>query len=273
MTPVTIQDITNDMPEFCSQCCNDDPKKRASSVGLLEYLQQRMRREGDISSFVVEAVKRDADSTFWDYTLIEKILEAGANTDFLGLNATLLEELISSASNKIDADTDSVLQLLKEHGVTIDPRIIRTCLPVPNTSIEYDMRSNFGMDYALALTQLIHYGFVSVSTVYALSHKIRHTANNIDTWIDLAVLMANLIDDIDCSIRNHTPSTVQLLGQCRKDSAKLHTLLTTCRKYTLLQKRSKESGPVFVIRKEEKVERIMSSYRNNFNILASYIAV
>lgn len=126
---------------------------------------------------------------------------------------------------------------------------------------------------AAALTQLIHYGFVSVSTVSALSHNIRHTADKIDTWIDQSLLMTNLIDDIDCSIRNHTPSTIQLLGQCRNDAARLHTLLATCRKYMPSQKRSRASGTVFVIRKEEEVERIMSSYRNNFNILASYLAM
>jgi hypothetical protein len=126
---------------------------------------------------------------------------------------------------------------------------------------------------AAALTQLIHYGFVSVSTISTLSRNVRHTADKIDTWIDQSLLMTNLIDDIDCSIRNHTPSTVQLLGQCRKDAARLHTLLATCRKYMPSQKRSKASGTVFVIRKEEEVERIMSSYRNNFNILASYIAM
>ncbi|CAN9474776.1 unnamed protein product [Alternaria alternata] len=126
---------------------------------------------------------------------------------------------------------------------------------------------------AAALTQLIHYGFLSVSTISALSYNIRHTADKIDTWIDQSLLMTTLIDDIDYSIRNHTPNTVQLLAQCRKDAARLNTLLATCRKYMPSQKRSKAAGTVFVIRKEEEVERIMLSYRNNFNILASYLAM
>jgi hypothetical protein len=122
-----------------------------------------------------------------------------------------------------------------------------------------------------ALTQLIHYGIVSVSTASALSNTIRHTADKIDTWMDQSLVMTNLIDEIEQSMLSHTPSTIRLLSQCRKDASRLGSLLSVCRRTKPLPKRSKTSETVFVIRKAEEVERIVLSYRNNFSILASYL--
>ncbi|OWY53844.1 kinase-like protein [Alternaria alternata] len=284
---VTIQDITNDMPEFCSQCCNDDPNKRASSVGLLEYLQQRMRREDDVSSFVVEAVKRDADSTFWDCDRIEKILEAGANTDFPGLEATLLEELIPNASNKTAADTDSILQLLSEHGVTIDSRITHTFLRVTNTMIDLDWRSNFGMDHALAvlggvsaLTELVHRSSTSVSIAVAFPCTVRRIGHKFDNLVQDLLLGTESLDwelellKDEVQLSSHV---IQLIDQCSKDTMILRYLLETYFSHSVPKR--KMLGKYHVLGwsyridiQEDKLGDSIPLIRSSIGLVTSYFA-
>jgi hypothetical protein len=57
-----------------------------------------MRREQNVSSFVVEALHKDTDSTFWDYSLIERTLEAGADPDLVGPDRLIYLDM----SNKSD---------------------------------------------------------------------------------------------------------------------------------------------------------------------------
>lgn len=114
-----MRDITDDMPSFCDDCCHDDPTKRPSSVQLLEYLQQRMRHEQDVSPFVVEALRKDTDSTFWDYPLIERLLEAGADPTIVGPGTiTSIQLLTTNTSNKSAKDVESVNRLLLKYGTS-----------------------------------------------------------------------------------------------------------------------------------------------------------
>jgi hypothetical protein len=239
-----MRDITNDIPEFCDRCCNDDPKKRASSVELLEYLQQRMRDGRKVSSLVAEALERDADSTFWDIR-IEKILEAGANTDFSGSNATLLEHLIPNTSNKTATDINYILRILSEYGVVFDSQITHTFLRTTSTMNDMSQprlkgRSAFDMEGVLAvlggvsaLTELIHCSSSSFSIAVAFPRIIRCIGHKIDELVQQLLAMTKTIDDILESIRflyahiSRTSSFEQLLDQYRKDTMSLRLLSGT----------------------------------------------
>jgi hypothetical protein len=126
---------------------------------------------------------------------------------------------------------------------------------------------------AAAVTQLIHYGIASIGSASALSHNIRHTSDKIDTWVSQSLVMTNILDDIERMVISCTPNIVQLLEQCRKDATRLCSLLKAYQENTPSRKRSRTSEKVFVVMKKEEVERIMSSYRNNFSILASYFTM
>jgi hypothetical protein len=74
-----------------------------------------MRCEQNVSSFVVEALDKDTDSTFWDYPVIERILEAGADPDLVGPGRLIALD----RSNKSDQDVQSIRQLLSKYGISI----------------------------------------------------------------------------------------------------------------------------------------------------------
>jgi hypothetical protein len=120
-----MRDITDSMPDFCDRCCHDDPINRPSSIRLLESLPRRMRREQNVSSFVVEALHKDTDSTFWDYPLIERILEAGADPDLVGPDRLIDLDM----SNKSDQDVRSICQLLSKYGVSPGIELEPSTLP------------------------------------------------------------------------------------------------------------------------------------------------
>ncbi|RYO45616.1 hypothetical protein AA0116_g13195 [Alternaria tenuissima] len=278
---VTMGDITSDMPEFCDQCCNDDPKKRASSVGLLEYLQQRMRPERNVSSFVAEALKKDAESTFWDCDRIEKILQAGANTDFPDLKATLLEELIPNASNKSATDTDTILQLLSDHGVTIDSRITDTFLRVTNTTIEMDMRSSIGMEHGLAvlsgvsaLTQLVSRSSSSVIIAVAFPRTIRHIGHKVDELVLDLLMITETVDRFLKWRRDPsrlTAHVIQLMDQCLEDTSTLLSLLRThCSGPKKIM--SKEFSLLWTNPRVDKVKDDSSWDRTSISLIISYFA-
>jgi disulfide bond formation protein DsbB len=126
---------------------------------------------------------------------------------------------------------------------------------------------------AAALTQLIHYGIASVSAASALSHSIRHTEDTIDSWVNQSLIMSKLPDDIQKLVSSFTPEIVQILNECRKDATRLRLLLETCRRNTPTEKRSRISQSFFIMKNEKEVERIMSSYRSSFGMLASYFTM
>jgi hypothetical protein len=131
-----MRDITNYMSDLCDQCCHDDPTNRPSSVQLLEYVRQRMRRDNNYSSFVVEALRKDIDSTFWDYLLIERVLQAGADPNTVGTGAITAIRLIANASNKSANDAVSVYKLLLRYGAAPDDQVSLT---------SHDQVSNLGL--------------------------------------------------------------------------------------------------------------------------------
>lgn len=115
-TTATLRDISVCLTDLCDQCRYDDPEERPSSVQLLEYLQQQRRREQNSSSLVYEALKKDSDSTFWDYACIERILESGADPTLVGDDAMKAIGLIADTSNKSAKDSESVFRLLLKYG-------------------------------------------------------------------------------------------------------------------------------------------------------------
>jgi serine/threonine protein kinase len=283
-----MRDITNDIPEFCDRCCNDDPKKRASSVELLEYLQQRMRDGRKVSSLVAEALERDADSTFWDIR-IEKILEAGANTDFSGSNATLLEHLIPNTSNKTATDINYILRILSEYGVVFDSQITHTFLRTTSTMNDMSQprlkgRSAFDMEGVLAvlggvsaLTELIHCSSSSFSIAVAFPRIIRCIGHKIDELVQQLLAMTKTIDDILESIRflyahiSRTSSFEQLLDQYRKDTMSLRLLLEVNWKKGPEKKPSNTTGDRNLLNQKE-LEDLLPSYRRSLGLITSYFA-
>jgi hypothetical protein len=126
------------------------------------------------------------------------------------------------------------------------------------------------MGGAAALTQLLHYGLGSFGAASALSHDLRHSSDKIEAWTDQSALMISLLDNIEHSRHNYDQSTHQLLGRCRKDADRLHSLLCPVQVSTPQLKQSKTTERIFVMRKGEEVERIISSYYNTFHIISSY---
>jgi hypothetical protein len=124
-----------------------------------------------------------------------------------------------------------------------------------------------------AFTQLLHYGCASIGTTSALSHKVRHAADKIDAWVNHSSIIIKLLDDVGKTALSHNPNAIRMLEQCRKDAASLQSLLHQHQSDSLSKRRSKVSESVFVVLREEQVEYIMASFRNNFTILASYCAM
>lgn len=118
-----------------------------------------------------------------------------------------------------------------------------------------------------AVTQLINYGYSSKSTAFKLSSKIRHRSQTVEDWLTYSRTMTGLLDDIEEQALTCTPNVVQLLKQCRKDANRLCLLLQTFGMDLPLQKRSSLSDSMFVVLKGEKVERLISSYRDNYTWL------
>jgi hypothetical protein len=123
---------------------------------------------------------------------------------------------------------------------------------------------------AAAFTQLLHYGFASVATTSALLYSIRHAAEKIDIWTNHSSLMIRILDDIESALASHGSNAIQMLRRCRKDAAKLQSLLQQSRLSEPSKRRSRVTESLFVVLRKEEIEHAMSSFQNNFGILTSY---
>ncbi|KAF2818651.1 hypothetical protein CC86DRAFT_155066 [Ophiobolus disseminans] len=124
-----------------------------------------------------------------------------------------------------------------------------------------------------AVTQLVHYGFVLLSTTSALSRQIRHAPDRIQSWIDQCSTLLHMLDNIRNNITRYNLSTSHFVEQCRGDVVSIRALLRPFRNRLTSRRPSRVQEVLFVVRRETEVESRLESFRQAFNMLALNLIV
>tara|TARA_R110002003_G_scaffold171_15_gene14012 strand:+ start:4176 stop:4613 length:438 start_codon:yes stop_codon:yes gene_type:complete len=118
-----------------------------------------------------------------------------------------------------------------------------------------------------AATQLLHYGLALLSTTSALSRQIRHAPDRIQSWIDQSSTMLSMLRNLCRTISELDSVTTALVQQCNNDIAAVRLLLRPYRSRIQARRFSTAQQILFVLRREDEVERLMESFRRTFSTM------
>lgn len=155
-----------------------------------------------------------------------------------------------------------------------------------------DMRSNFGMDHALAvlggvsaLTQLIHRISTSVSVAVAFPCTIRRIGHNVDGLVQGLLDVTTYVNWLLEWFKNHSglsSHVIKLLNQCRGDTMTLSSLLGIYRSGSKMKMSfrcpmimdgiEEETVVDFIDIRENIVEDFIPLYRTSIGLVTSYFA-
>jgi ribosomal 50S subunit-associated protein YjgA (DUF615 family) len=119
-----------------------------------------------------------------------------------------------------------------------------------------------------AATQLIHYSCLLVSSTSALSHRIRHASDRIQSWNNQSSSMLSVLEELREGNINLGTTTSRMAQQCRGDLIMVRSLLRPFRFRSRARRPSRRQEIFFVLRNEVEVERRLASSRQTFNTMA-----
>jgi hypothetical protein len=118
-----------------------------------------------------------------------------------------------------------------------------------------------------AATQLLHYGSIIVSRTSALSRQIRHASDSIQLWVNESTVMLTMLDSFLSSCSALDPTTMRMVQRCRSDVVEIRSLLRPFRSRSQPRRTSRRQEVLFVLRREDEIERRFSIIRNNFQTM------
>jgi hypothetical protein len=118
-----------------------------------------------------------------------------------------------------------------------------------------------------AATQLLHYGSIIVSRTSALSRQIRHASDRIQLWVNESTVMLTMLDSFLSSGSTLDPTTMRMVQRCRSDVVEIRSLLRPFRSRSQPRRTSRRQEVFFVLRREDEIERRLSTIRNNFQTM------
>jgi hypothetical protein len=119
-----------------------------------------------------------------------------------------------------------------------------------------------------AATQLLHYAIALLSGTSALSHRIRHTSDRIELWVNESSSMLVMLDSILSGVNGIDAATLHMIERCRSDVVEIRVLLRPFRSRSHVRRASRRQEFLFVLLREDEIERRLVAVRNAFQTMS-----